>query len=96
MNVYAFAGEFLGGLIVTYLASRLILWILRKYERSLEIFAAAHLLALMMVTILAAVSDSFVGGGVDIVGRLAAYTLPQIVWFSVDVLRQARRTAPTP
>lgn len=93
MNIYAFAGEFVGGLIVAYLFSRLILWILRRYERSLEIFAATHLLSIMLAAIVGAISDSMVGAGIDIAERLAAYALPQIVWFSVDVLRLARRTA---
>lgn len=78
-------GQILGALIATFLVSRLTLWLLRKWDGGLARIALAHGTALAFCWVAYAFGSAD-GGPLNWSGG-AIYTLPQIFWLVVDMLR---------
>ena len=80
----------IGGLIPTFLVSRLLLWIMRSWDGGIARLAVVHTFSWFVM--------AFVGGmgmadGGAFAGIEAAmlYFAPQAVWLLVDILRHKRK-----
>ena len=80
----------IGGLIPTFLVSRLLLWLMRSWEGGISRLVVAHIFSWLVA--------AFIGGlgmadGGAFAGFRAAilYLVPQGVWFLLDFLRHKRK-----
>ncbi|MCZ4280738.1 hypothetical protein O4H49_08110 [Kiloniella laminariae] len=98
VNPVALITEMLGGLVPTYLLSRLALYLLKKWEGGIGRLAAGHVASLALCTVIAGFGMAD-GGSFAWEGALSTYFLPQVFWFGFDVWRERRksiRSDPTP
>jgi hypothetical protein len=89
-----FIGQFVGGLVATYLLSRLCLWAAAKFNRSWPGILAAHGGSLALATIVAGYGYAD-GGPPQFFYAFSAYLLPQVVWLVVDLIRWGRQPVPS-
>jgi hypothetical protein len=82
-------GQFIGALVATFLISRLLLWLMKRWQGGVARLASAHLVSVLVSCALSAVGHG--EGGVLDWSRSGIYVVAQLVWLVVDVFRQSRR-----
>lgn len=80
-------GFFVSGLVVTFLISRLFLWLLRSWDGGATRLVAAHGASWILASFLAGMGMA--DGGAFAGARAAlSYALPQAVWIIIDLMRR--------
>lgn len=83
-------GAFVGALGITFLISRLFLWLLKRQPRGVRL-ATAHLATLALVWVLSAVGHA--DGDPLAWNSGTSYVVPVIIWMAVDFLRTRHKAA---
>lgn len=79
-------GQLFGAFIITFLLSRLILWLSKNWHGGFGRLVAAHGLSLLICWVAYAFGSAD-GGPLNWSGGVL-YAVPQIIWLIVDVLRK--------
>lgn len=87
-------GVFVGGLIPTFLISRLALWLLRTWDGGTSRLIAVHAASLLLISFVAGIGMADYGAFAG-VRAITTYALPQAVWLIVDLVRFAHRNTLT-
>jgi hypothetical protein len=77
--------EMLGGLVPTYLLSRLFLWLTKRFLTGIPWLIVSHIASLILTFVLAALGNADGGPLKWDAGIL--YIIPQMVWFVFDIIR---------
>lgn len=88
-------GQFAGALIPTLLVSRLLLWVTRKWNGGVSRYLAAHLVSLLIASLLGGMGRAD-GGAFAPIEAAAIYIGPQVVWLLVDLIRFAAMSRTRP
>jgi len=81
--------QLIGGLLITFLISRLILLILKKWNGGVTKLAVAHTISFAIC--LTAYAFGSADGGAPQWTAGGFYLLPQLFWFAIDIVRHRRK-----
>lgn len=85
-------GQLVGAFIITFLLSRLALYLLRRWDGGTNKLAAAHGGTLAVSWVLSAFGHA--DGGPPDWSAGIVYAVPVVVWFVVDLVRRKGGAAP--
>jgi len=85
-------GEFIGGLIATFLASRLALYLARNWKAGPDKLLLVHVATFLVIVAIAGVGLAD-GGAFAPLRALSIYWLPECIWLVVDQYRYYRKTS---
>ena len=78
--------DFVGGLIPTFIISRMLMWVMRSWNGGVSRLLLIHSISLLIISFIGAMGMA--DGGAFAGARAAAlYAVPQIVWFLADLWR---------
>jgi hypothetical protein len=85
-------GGFIGALILTFVLSRLLFWVAKKWDGGTRKVFLVHAVSLT-ACVLFAIWDTFYMGGLrDIFPiKCVSYAVAQLIWMGVDLFRQRKR-----
>ena len=78
-----------GGLLPAWLLGMLLKWAIRKVRRTGDVIVPAHLIAMVLASLLNALGRAD-GGSPDFIAGAIQAIPPQIVWLVFDLRRQSR------
>jgi len=84
-------GQIVGGLVPTFLVSRLLLWLMRSWQGGVQRIALAHAVSLLLAALIGGMGMAD-GGSFAPLEAALAYSVPQGVWCLFDFVRHARTT----
>lgn len=83
---------FIGALLPTFLISRFLLFILKKWDTKYKKLLFAHAISLLIATVIGGMGMAD-GGAFAAVQAFGAYLLPQALWLAVDAVLLRRKLA---
>lgn len=93
MDIYIMIGM-IGGLIPTYLISRLFLWLMKTWSGGSQKLFVAHGMSLVSVTLIGGIGMAD-GGAFAPIQALLTYFIPQAVCLIVDIVRNKKKVSPS-
>lgn len=79
-------GQLIGGLLATFLLSRLLLWATRTWAGGVTRYLVAHSLSLALAALIGGMGMAN-GGAFAPMAAAAIYAIPQLFWLAVDLWR---------
>lgn len=88
-----FIGQLIGGLIATFILSRLALWTMKSWNGGIQKILLGNGIALLIATLLGGMGMTD-GGAFAAPQAFMAYVLPQAIWTGFDLWRHKKGKAP--
>lgn len=79
-------GQFVGALVPTFLLSRLLLWVTKKWDGGLGRYFAVHLGSLLIAALIGGMGRAD-GGAFAPIEAAGVYAIPQVIWLVVDLVQ---------